>query len=114
MARKKFKTLLVWYRRDLRVHDNAALHEACRQADQVVPLFVFDDAILGRADTGAARVAFLIDALNVLDANLRKRGGRLIVRRGQAQEQVLRAVREFGADGVLLPPGVRAARAQAR
>ena len=97
---KKYKTLIVWFRRDLRVRDNAALHEACRQAEQVVPLFVFDEAILGRSDTGAARVAFLIDALHVLDANLQKRGGRLVIRRGQALEQVRRAVTDFGADGV--------------
>ncbi len=95
-----FETLIVWFRRDLRVHDNAALHAACRRARRVVPLFVFDDAILSREDTGAARVAFLVDALRVLDDNLQKRGGRLILRRGQALEQVMCAVEEFGADGV--------------
>jgi deoxyribodipyrimidine photo-lyase len=92
--------VIVWLRRDLRVHDNAALHAACRRARRVVPLFVFDDAILRRDDTGAARVAFLVDALHVLDKNLQKRGGRLIVRRGQARDQVMRAVKEFNADAV--------------
>ncbi len=98
--KKNYKTAIVWLRRDLRVHDNAALHAACAQAEMVVPLFVFDPGILGREDTGAARVAFLIDALGVLDANLQKRGGRLIVRQGKAAEQVLKAVEEFGADAV--------------
>ena len=82
MTDKKYKTLIVWLRRDLRVHDNAALHEACRQAEQVIPLFVLDPAILGRADTGAARVAFLLDALRVLDGSLQVRGGRLVLRTG--------------------------------
>ena len=100
MADKKYKTLLVWLRRDLRVHDNAALHEACLQAEQVIPLFVFDPAILGREDTGAARVTFLLDALRVLDTNLQKRGGRLIVRRGKVPDEILKAVDEFGADGI--------------
>ena len=100
MPEKKYKTLIVWLRRDLRVHDNAALHAACAQAETVVPLFVFDPDILGRADTGAARVAFLVDALGVLDANLQKRGGRLIVRRGKVPEQIVKAVEEFEADGV--------------
>jgi len=99
-SEKRYKTLIVWLRRDLRVQDNAALHAACAQAEQVVPLFVFDPDILGRADTGAARVAFLIDALSVLDANLQKRGGRLIVRQGEALAQIMKAVDEFGADGV--------------
>ena len=100
MAETKYKTLIVWLRRDLRVHDNAALYAACREAETVVPLFVFDPDILGRADTGAARVAFLIDALGVLDANLQARGGRLIVRRGKVPEQIMKAVDEFEADGV--------------
>jgi deoxyribodipyrimidine photo-lyase len=100
MPDKKYQTLVVWLRRDLRVHDNAALHEACRQAGQVIPLFVFDPDILGREDTGAARVAFLLDALRVLDANLQKCGGRLVARQGRAQEEVIRAVDEWGADGV--------------
>ena len=100
MPDKKYKTLIVWLRRDLRVHDNAALHEACQQAEQVIPLFVFDPDILGREDTGAARVEFLLDALRVLDANLQKCGGRLVVRRGKVPEEIVRAVDDFGADGV--------------
>ena len=100
MPEKKYKRLLVWLRRDLRVQDNAALSAACAQAEQVVPLFVFDPDILGREDTGAARVAFLIDAVSVLDANLRKLGGRLIIRNGKVPEQIEKAVDEFGADGV--------------
>ena len=96
----KYKTLIVWLRRDLRVSDNAALYAACAQAESVVPLFVFDPDILGRDDTGAARVAFLIEALKVLDANLQKLGGRLIVRNGKVPEQIVKAAEEFGADGV--------------
>ena len=97
---KKYGTVIVWLRRDLRVSDNAALWAACEQANYVVPLFVFDPDILGREDTGAARVAFLIDALRVLDANLQKLGGRLIIRNGKVPEQIVKAVEEFGADAV--------------
>ena len=100
MAQKKYRTVIVWLRRDLRVSDNAALHAACEQAECVVPLFVFDPDILSRDDTGAARVAFLIDALKVLDANLQKAGGRLIVRQGKVPEQIVKAVAEFGAEAV--------------
>ena len=97
---KKYKTLIVWMRRDLRVADNAALSAACMQAEQVVPFFVLDKEILSRPDTGQARVLFLRDALNVLHHNLHVRGGRLIVRQGKALEQVLKAVEEFEANGV--------------
>lgn len=100
MPEKKYKTVIVWMRRDLRVQDNAALHAACERADHVIPLFVFDPDILGRADTGAARVAFLLDALRVLDANLQKRGGRLVARRGKVPDEIVRAATEWGADAV--------------
>ena len=100
MSDKKYKTLIVWLRRDLRVQDNAALYEACQLAESVIPLFVFDPDILGREDTGAARVAFLLDALRVLDTNLQSCGGRLIMRRGQVPQEIIRAVDNFGADGV--------------
>ena len=99
-AQKKYKTLIVWLRRDLRVHDNSALHHALLEAEQVVPLFVLDEAILRRPDTGPARVEFLLDALRVLDGNLQKRGGRLIIRQGKTPEAILSAVQEFDADGV--------------
>jgi len=97
---KNFQTLIVWLRRDLRLHDNAALYEACAQAKQIVPLFIFDPMILERKDTGAARVTFLIDALRVLDRNLGNLGGRLIVRHGRVPEELLRAIEEFDADGI--------------
>jgi len=100
MPEKKYKTLIVWLRRDLRVQDNAALHAACAQAESVVPLFVFDPDILGRDDTGAARVVFLLDALGVLDANLQSCGGRMVVRRGKVPDEIVRAANDFGADGV--------------
>ena len=100
MPEKKYKTVVVWLRRDLRVHDNEALHEACLRAERVIPLFVFDPGILNREDTGAARVEFLVDALAVLDANLQKRTGRLVVRRGKTPDAVVQAARDFGAEAV--------------
>lgn len=95
-------TVIVWLRRDLRVSDNAALYEACRRAQRVVPLFVFDTTLLARSDIGAARVTFLLDALRVLDTELHKLGGRLILRHGQAVDEVMRAVQEFHADAVFV------------
>jgi len=100
LTARTYGTVIVWLRRELRVADNAALFAACQQADVVVPLFVFDPDILEREDTGAARVAFLIDALGVLDANFQKLGGKLIVRSGKAPEQIIKAAEEFGADAV--------------
>ena len=72
---------VVLFTRDLRVHDNPALHAACAAAEHVVPLFVLDDEVLGRF--GAPnRIAFLLESLRDLDGSLRARGGALVVRRG--------------------------------
>jgi deoxyribodipyrimidine photo-lyase len=82
-------TGIVLFTRDLRVHDNPALHAACEECERVVPLFVLDDALLGRF--GAPnRVAFLLDALRDLDATLRERGAALVVRRGEVVAEVAR------------------------
>jgi len=97
---KQYSTAIAWLRRDLRVMDNASLHHACQSAEHVIPLFILDETILRRPDTGAARVALLLDALRVLDTNLQARGGRLIVREGKTPEALLEAVKEFGAEAV--------------
>jgi deoxyribodipyrimidine photo-lyase len=98
----RYRRVIAWLRRDLRIADNAALFEACRQAGEVVPLFVLDKAILARPDTGSARVDFLLRSLGELDESLRKKGGRLIVRTGSAHEAVPEIVRETGAQAVFV------------
>ena len=62
---------LVWLRRDLRVHDNAALYHALKHCRQVHVVFVFDTAILDPLPRADRRVEFLRDSLAVLDSELR-------------------------------------------
>lgn len=82
------------FTRDLRVHDHPALDAAVRNADVVVPAFVFDDDILA-SDFGCPnRVGFLLEAINDLDAALRAVGGALVVRRGNWHDEVLALVGE--------------------
>lgn len=81
-----------WFRRDLRLSDNTAFAAAARDSKgDVVPVFVLDDALLRGKDVAPARIAFLLDSLRALDAELRARGSRLIVQRGNPTE-VLPAV----------------------
>lgn len=90
-----------WFRRDLRLRDNPALAAAAARSDgRVIPLFILDDAILHAPRTGAARIAFMIDALRDLDASLRARGSRLVVRRGRTLDVIRDLVRDTGAAGV--------------
>ena len=82
----------MWFRRDLRITDNTALHAALRENDTVIGVFLLDDALLKARDIGAARTAFLFGALASLGAELEKHGGRLILRRGGPPEQEIAAL----------------------
>ena len=86
------KTALMWFRRDLRLGDNTALHRALRDHERVVGVFVLDDAILKARDIGAARAAFLFRSLGVLAEEFTKYGGQLVLRRGGPPDRELRAV----------------------
>ena len=88
---------VLWFRRDLRLHDHPALHAAAADGP-VAALFVLDDALLRPA--GRPRVAFLSRALRTLDESLRERGGALTVRHGDPVEVVPALAREVGASAV--------------
>jgi len=85
---------LVWFRRDLRDHDHAALAAALRAHERVYCVFVFDtdilDPLLVRGLKADRRVAFIGRCLRSLDTALRRRGGGLIVRHGRAIEEIPR------------------------
>ena len=80
------------------MHDNPALATAAREAERIVPLFVFDDAIAGSPN----RAAFLRDALRDLDASLVARGARLVLRSGDVVSETLALARDVGAATVFL------------
>ncbi len=91
-------SIIHWFRRDLRLNDNTALNAALSAgAGQVLPVFVLDAALLKAANVAPARVAFLLDCLRDLDAQLRMRGSRLIVRRGDTATVLSQLAREHGA-----------------
>ena len=82
---------VVLFTRDLRAHDNPALAAATGRFEEVVPLFVLDDRLLGSAN----RTAFLLEALADLRQSL---GGKLVVRHGDVVAEVLR----LGAEAVFV------------
>jgi deoxyribodipyrimidine photo-lyase len=96
------RTAVVLFTRDLRVHDNVALSTAARECERVVPLFVFDDGILGGAFARPNRVAFLLDALCDLDASLTSRGARLVVRSGDVVAETVSLARDVGAEALFV------------
>lgn len=93
-------TAVVVFTRDLRIDDQPALAAAARAADTVVPLFVFDDAILGSSFNRPNRTGFLLESLTDLDAQLRALGAALVVRRGDWIAEIVAMVRTTGAASV--------------
>ena len=93
-------TGLLWLRRDLRVHDHPALEAARRDADHLVPVFCFDDRLLHGRHASGPRTQFMLECLADLDESLRRRGSRLIVRRGRPENEIPRLVRETQATAV--------------
>ncbi len=90
---------VIWFRRDLRVHDHPALL-AAMEAGPVAPLFLVDDRLIHGRWPSPNRVAFLLESLRALDAELRARGTLLHVRRGRPAEVVPGFAAEVGAEHV--------------
>jgi deoxyribodipyrimidine photo-lyase len=90
------ETAIVVFTRDLRLHDNPALHLACTKAEQVVPLFVLDPAIPAPPN----RARFLAESLADLRQQFRARGADLIIRHGDPAAEVIRLAGQTGAQAV--------------
>ena len=84
-----------WIRRDLRLEDNPALQAALETNLAVIPVFIFDQALLSRA--AAKRTAFLVDGLRALSRELEARGSRLILRDGTPPQVLRQLMLESGA-----------------
>ena len=89
-----------WFRRDLRLSDNTALNAALAAHDSVVPAYVLSTWKAAHRWTGPGRQRFLCEALASLQAGLSKAGGRLVVRAGDAVEELSALVRETGATAI--------------
>ncbi len=92
-------TALVVFRQDLRLTDNPALHEAAKSG-AVIPVYVFDDETPGNRRLGGASRWWLHHSLLALAADIKKRGSRLILRRGKAEQEIMRLIEQTGAQAV--------------
>ena len=91
---------LVWFRRDLRDFDHAALYAALKAHEAVHCAFVFDAEILEVLPRRDRRVEFILDSVRELKASLEARGGGLHVLRGRAREEIPRLARRLGVAAV--------------
>ena len=93
-------TALVWYRRDLRVHDLPSLRAALDGHDAVAPVFCFDDGLLHGRHASGNRTRFMLECLADLRGAIAARGGRLYVRHGRPEHELVALAAELGADEV--------------
>ncbi len=81
------KTILVWFRNDLRVHDNEVLTEAVNKSDFIVPVYCFDPfyyrhTSFSTQKTGNFRARFITESVADLRRSLQNLGGNLLIRTG--------------------------------
>lgn len=90
------KTGIIWFRQDLRLHDNEALTEALNCVEKVVPVYVFDEKwFLGKTrfgfpKIGRFRAKFILESVANLKKQLQALGSDLIIRVGHAEEEVFK------------------------
>ena len=82
---------IVWFRQDLRLHDNEAITTALRMAEEVIPVYIFDERIFkgttrfGFPKTGKFRAQFILESVEDLRHQLRRLGGDLLIRIGKPE-----------------------------
>lgn len=92
---------LLWFRRDLRLFDQAALFYALKERTDVLPIFIFDTDILSKLkDPSDARVTFIHDQVSEIKAALQKRKSDLIVRQGSPLEVLKKLAKEFNVSAI--------------
>ena len=89
------RPIIVWFRRDLRVEDHAALYAAAQRGVPIVPLFIVDTTLVTALPSDGAVFDFQAACLRDLAASLRKLGGDLILREGGVEDVHRRLIEEL-------------------
>lgn len=95
------KVTIFWFRRDLRLDDNAGLYHSLKSSGSVLPLFIFDADILERLeDKDDARVTFIHDTVVKLKRELQQKGSDLVVRYGSPLKVFQQLEQEYSLAGI--------------
>ena len=70
---------IFWFRRDLRIHDNAGLFHALNSDEEILPIFIFDPSILNQLEKEDARVSFIHEQLVIINEEFAKKNKSLAV-----------------------------------
>ena len=96
------KISVFWFRRDLRFEDNTALHDALTAGLPVMPVFVFDEHILGELPRDDARVGFIHERLVAMNRQLNERGSSIWTYIGDPVRAWEKILTQYEVDGVYL------------
>lgn len=96
------RTSIVWFKTDLRLHDNETLVKAIEQSDEIIPVYCFDESHFkitefGFQKTGNFRAQFLLESLQDLDKNLRAIGSGLLIVRGKPEYELYKVAQKYNA-----------------
>jgi deoxyribodipyrimidine photo-lyase len=84
-----------WFRRDLRLEDNAGLYHALQSEYSVIPLYIYDDEILGKLPNDDARVGFIHENISKINTQLLVDNSSILVKKGNASKVWQSLLQEF-------------------
>ncbi|KQN38245.1 deoxyribodipyrimidine photolyase [Pedobacter sp. Leaf41] len=94
------KKILVWFRNDLRLHDNEMLVEAIAKSDSILPVYILDHRQFGQTKydtlkTGNIRAQFILESVLGLRYSLKQIGGNLLIAEGNPEDIIPQLVQEY-------------------
>ena len=104
-APESYKTALVWFKNDLRLHDNEVLYQAIRQSEKVLYVYCLDKKLFeinefGFAKTDYVRYLFLKQSVLALQTNLERKGAHLVIHYGVPEEFLSRIITTYKVDAI--------------
>ena len=96
----KAKRVILWFRQDLRLHDNEALRDALHHGEEIIPVYVFDTRVFngktkyGFRKTGKFRAKFIIESVQELKESLKELNSNLIIKIGKPEEEIFNLAQE--------------------
>ncbi len=96
---------IVWFKTDLRLHDNETLVNAISHSDEILPVYCFDNTHFKKTEFGFKKIGnfranFLLESLRDLDNQLRALGSGLLILRGNPAEELLKLANKYGAQKI--------------
>jgi len=97
---EKNKVNIFWFRRDLRLEDNAAFYHAMESGIPVLPVFIFDIHITDELPVNDARINFIYDTLLALHKELGQMGTGILIKKGKPEEVFSQLINKYALNSV--------------